>query len=245
MFRYVEKLRGDASALEHLSIAAERGHAGARYEWSKMILAGCYPDEQRIQAARYILELIQYGYRQCGTERLTDYLLLVVPIAEKELVKQRDETDENVLYLMTDLSIAYELMERKGDANLLMCQAAEHFERFRDHFSESMLTLARQIDGNLVKQRRWDLAARLRAIVRDCPFKMLLAKHQDDYKELLKQLEKLDETYADQNRYGDQIAVREKLWRLTRERWKHVENKRIVSRASLEPPWAIWRIAIG
>lgn len=211
LFRYVEKIRDDASALEYLGISAERGHAGGRYEWAKMILEGRYPDEQRVQAAKYLLELIQCGYRQCGTERLTAYLPLVVPIAEQELVKQREAEDENALYLMADLSSAYKLMGRDEDARLLMGRVIEQFERCGDHLSEPMLALANTLDAYLVKQQQWDSVARLRAVVRDFPLKLLLDKHRDDDRALLEQLEKLDKTYSEQNRYGDRMAVLKKM----------------------------------
>lgn len=233
LFRYTQKLRDDASALEYLGVAAERGHAGARYEWSKIILKGYYADEQRVQAAKYLLELIQCGYRQCGTERLTDYLPLAVPIAEHELAGQQEAIDENTLYLMADLSIAYDLMDRREDARLLMERVMEQFEHCRDHLSEPMITLAEHLGAHLAEQRQWDGAARLRAVVRDRPFQMLLNKYRENPKKLLNQLKGLDKIYEKQHRNGDRIAVLEKMVELYQSPFLRDEDRLLAAQDAL------------
>lgn len=88
LFRYARTLRDDASKLEYLGVSAERGHAGARYEWSKMILKGHYANELRVQAAKYLLELMR---PECEPD---DHLLLRTALDEAYVLHAAGCNDE-------------------------------------------------------------------------------------------------------------------------------------------------------
>lgn len=212
IFRYDKEVYNDEDALEFLSIAAKRVVPEAMFEWSKAILSGDYSTAQRLQAAKYLLELLQYGYRTCGAEKLSVFLPIIIPIAEEEISNCSISPDEATLCLMYDLAAAYELMGRMEDARTLFQKIMAAIFKRQEQKHECLLELVDAYDKRLVQQQRYSEAAELRKRMRHARVDFLAGYWSKNAEKLIEALDELGDQYWDYWRYRDWLNVTEKLY---------------------------------